>query len=270
MNFACAGDNCIDYYDRDDAAFCGGNPVNVAVYIKRLGGDSSYTGAVGNDRFGRVMLDSLQAKGVDTSTVQVKDGATAVCHVEMKDGDRILGDYDEGVMADFTLDKDEICWLAGQDIVISGLWSHMENVLKDIKAEGQTVIAFDCADRPYDPVSVTASQSADILFFSDDSADDEELKSVLADLASRGPALVVATRGKNGSMAYDGRNFCFHGIIECELVDTMGAGDSYIAGFLYEYMKRRQQSGHIVDDIEACMKAGAESAAVTIGYSGAW
>ena len=46
------------------------------------------------------------------------------------------------------------------------------------------------------------------------------------------------------------------------VVDTMGAGDSYIAGFLVSWLRKRP--------LAECMKAGAENAAVTIGYSGAW
>ena len=51
IRVAAIGDNCIDYYDSLNESYPGGNPVNVAVYIKRLGGESSYTGAVGTDSF---------------------------------------------------------------------------------------------------------------------------------------------------------------------------------------------------------------------------
>lgn len=44
---------------------------------------------------------------------------------------------------------------------------------------------------------------------------------------------MVVTRGEKGSMAYDGEKFYYGGIVPCEVVDTMGAGDSFIAGFLY-------------------------------------
>ena len=56
MKFCCVGDNCIDYYVNEDIAKPGGNPVNVAVYIKQMGGDSSYVGAVGNDEFGKILV----------------------------------------------------------------------------------------------------------------------------------------------------------------------------------------------------------------------
>ena len=53
------------YYDSLNESYPGGNPVNVAVYIKRLGGESSYTGAVGTDSFGKIMISAIQNKGVD-------------------------------------------------------------------------------------------------------------------------------------------------------------------------------------------------------------
>ena len=38
IRIAAAGDNCMDVYDKENKAFPGGNPVNVAVYVARLGG----------------------------------------------------------------------------------------------------------------------------------------------------------------------------------------------------------------------------------------
>ena len=49
IKVAAVGDNCVDAYDQTGEAFPGGNPVNVAVYTVRLGGEASYTGVVGDD-----------------------------------------------------------------------------------------------------------------------------------------------------------------------------------------------------------------------------
>ena len=46
IKLAAVGDNCMDVYDRTGEAYPGGNPVNVAVYTLRLGGNASYTGVV--------------------------------------------------------------------------------------------------------------------------------------------------------------------------------------------------------------------------------
>ena len=44
--------------------------------------------------------------------------------------------------------------------------------------------------------------------------------------------------------------------------DTMGAGDSYIAGFLKSILENKP--------IRSCMEAGAQNAGITLGYQGAW
>ena len=259
---ACVGDNCVDYYDETKEAFPGGNPVNVAVYVKRLGGDSCYVGAIGSDDNGQLIWQSLTAKKVDVSHIKVYDGPTALSHVTMVNGDRVFGEYEEGVMQDFTLDSRDIDYLCDYDLVVSGLWGRTENYLSEISKRG-VKIAFDCADRPFDEPALVALPSCDIAFFSDDHANDEELKKKILKVKSYGPKIVVATRGCIGSMAYDGTKFYDCGIIECEhVVDTMGAGDSYIAGFLLSYLSDRS--------IEECMLDGAKNSAVTIAYNGAW
>ena len=101
-----------------------------------------------------------------------------------------------------------------------------------------------------------------VFFFSDDGSDDAALQDRLRQLAAFGPALTVATRGSRGSMAWDGRRFYSAGIVPCRVVDTMGAGDSFIAGFLLSWLQGQP--------VDACLTAGARNAAVTIGYRGAW
>ena len=93
IRIAAAGDNCMDVYDKENKAFPGGNPVNVAVYVARLGGASAYIGPVGTDAYGKQMMDAIQGKGVDVSRMKILEGTTAVTHVEIVDGDRVLGDY---------------------------------------------------------------------------------------------------------------------------------------------------------------------------------
>ena len=261
MKIACVGDNCIDYYDETGLAFPGGNPVNVAVYLRRLGAESAYFGAVGTDSFGDLMLRRLTEKGVCVTQIQRLPGKTALCHVSHRNGDRILGDYDEGVMADFSLREEDYLCLRAYDLVVTGLWGHAERSLSVIHSFGIPV-AFDCADRPFDPVSRIALPCSNIVFFSDDLLPDDALKEKICSVAAFGPELVVATRGVKGSLAYQGDTFCSCPPAPCQVVDTMGAGDSYIAGFLLSWLKGAQ--------LPDCMQAGAENAAVTIGYSGAW
>lgn len=261
LKIACVGDNCVDYYDDTLESFPGGNPVNVAVYVRRLGGLSAYLGAVGTDDYGQMIRSALSDKGVDVSRVQVLPGSTALSHVRRVDGERVFGDYSEGVMADFRLRPEDLDFLAGFDMVVTGLWGHAEGSLEEIRRRGVPV-AFDGAERPLDPAGRIALPHTDVAFFSDDSAEDSALEAKIREIAGLGPKVVVATRGGQGSLAFDGEQFYRRDIVSCPVVDTMGAGDSFIAGFIMSYLAG--------EPVPACMEAGAGNAAVTIGYPGAW
>lgn len=279
IRVAAIGDNCIDYYDSLNESYPGGNPVNVAVYIKRLGGESSYTGAVGTDSFGKIMISAIQNKGVDTSHIQVLDGKTAVTHVDIVDGDRVFGKYEEGVLADFKLREQDISFIKKHDLAVTGIWGMIEDELPLISKE--IPIAFDFANKFANPIVEKAIPYVTYAFFSFDEESRnefrqkyhsmglkekencmEQLKEFMKAMQQKGPKVIIATLGKNGSIGYDGNSWYRFGIIECKVVDTMGAGDSFIAGFLYGIL-----NGLNVQD---SMEAGAQNSAVTIGYQGAW
>ena len=70
--------------------------------------------------------------------------------------------------------------------------------------------------------------------------------------------MAVAALGEKGSIAYDGERFYECGIVPAEkAVNTVGAGDSYIAGF----------TKGVLDGlgVPACMHAGAERSSRVIG-----
>ena len=261
LKVACFGDNCVDYYDETGAAYYGGNPLNAAVYLRRLGSEASYLGAVGSDHYGRELLKAASSKGIDISHVQVMEGATALSHVSIRDGERIFGDYDEGVMAKFALRDEDFAFIARHDAAVTGLWGHCEKDLSRIHRMGIPVM-FDSADRLDDPASITARPDTDIFFFSDDKSDEETLTKILKSITESGPSIAVATRGEKGSLAWDGKEIVRQGIIPFKIKDTMGAGDSFIAGFLYAYLQK--------STLRECMKSGALSSAQTLQYFGAW
>lgn len=264
MKLAAVGSNCIDYYSNieNGKAYPGGGPVNMAVYTLRLGGSASYIGPVGDDIYGKIMHDAIAAKGVDVSHLHVKPGKTAVSQVELIDGERVFGDYDEGVLESYTLSPEDMDFIAGHDVVVCDLWGKVEGQFRELKQRGITT-AFDCATRPEDEASQVAMPYTDYLFFSSDDGDTPALRDQMKGYQVRGPKLVVAMLGEHGSLCYDGQEFRKFGIVPCDhLVDSMGAGDSYIAGFLYGIVEGLT--------IEQAMEKGAENATQTLKYFGAW
>lgn len=261
MKFATVGDNCIDAYESLNKYYAGGNPVNVGIYMIRLGEEASYIGAVGDDIYGEFMKVSLEKKGVDISHMKTLHGNTAVSKVEIVNGDRVFTDYMEGVLADFKLTDEDIDFLGRHDLVITGIWGMIEDDLPKIKATG-VPIAFDFSNQPEHPIVQKAIGSVTYAFFSDDKGDTPVLREFMKRMQEKGPELVVVTMGEQGSICYDGKEFYKFGIFSCEVVDTMGAGDSYIAGFLLAIIKGCS--------IKEGMKRGAENSCVTLAYRGAW
>ena len=79
---------------------------------------------------------------------------------------------------------------------------------------------------------------------------DRYIEEFMREAKSMGPKVVTVTLGENGSIVYDGQQFYKYGILPVQLVNTVGAGDAYIAGFMYGVM-----SGW---SIPKCMAQGAK------------
>lgn len=257
---ATIGDNCVDIYPHLGKAFSGGNAVNVAVYSTRYGMQPGCVTWVGEDDYGRMLKDDLAKMGVDTSHVHVKRGVTAQTQVELKGNDRVLGDYTEGVMADFTLQESDFAWLDGYDIIHSAIWGHAESAFPRLHAAGK-LTAFDFADKWDSPLWQTLPPHLDFAFASapqEDTALRERMQAIVA----HGAGIAVVTLGENGSIAWDGEQFYRQDAACVDVIDTMGAGDSFIAGFLCAVACGRP--------LTVAMEQGTFSAARTIQYHGAW
>jgi fructoselysine 6-kinase len=260
MRIVTVGDNCIDLYQASGKAYPGGNPVNVAVYLKGLGVQTAYIGWVGSDQHGDTMLEAIKDKGVDISHITRKKGRTAVTQVEMVGNDRRFGEYDEGVMAGFTLTPKDLHFIESFPLVHTGIWGRSETYFPLFKEMG-LLTSFDFSDHLDHDLVKTLTPFVDYPFFSY-TKDDAFIREFLITVKKRGPKIVLATLGENGSLAYDGEGFYQCEVIQTQVVDTMGAGDSFISGFLYGILKGLPP--------QKCLALGTETAAKTITYFGAW
>lgn len=260
VKIGAVGDNCIDMYDNIGEFYVGGNPVNVAVYIKRLGGNADYAGVVGNDRYGELVKEQLYEKGVDVSMVKTIEGSTAISHIDLINKERVFGEYEEGVLPQLLLAEEELKRLAECDIVVSSVWSYTESYFERLKRLG-AITAMDFSTELDSEVIDVVGAYLDYAFFSFEEGN-MELEEFMKDIFERIRGIVIVTRGEEGSVVYDGKQFIYHGIEPCEVIDTLGAGDSFIAGFLYGMAEGLS--------IKDSMMKGAKNSSVTIGYKGAW
>lgn len=66
---------------------CGGSAANTIYGLSKLGAKTGFIGAVGNDEFGRIMLNNLTSVGVDTSGITIKPNISSgltLCLVDKK------------------------------------------------------------------------------------------------------------------------------------------------------------------------------------------
>ena len=262
MTFTAAGDNCIDWYYLQNEAYIGGCSLNVSVYLKQLGGDSAYISAVGNDSNGELIRHGLAARGVDITHLHTEEGTTAVTKIELIEGDRTFRGYDEGVLAHSYITEEDIAFIRSRDFLHTSVYGNLQDILPLVKED--TVIVYDFAYKLDHKAIPEVLKHIHYGFFSYEK-DDAFIRTYLQEQWALGGGqlkLLAATLGPEGSLAYDGEFFYRHEIEAVKPVDTMGAGDSFIAGFMYGLSRNMS--------VPACMAAGSEKARQTVLVRGAF
>lgn len=262
MKVAEIGDNCIDLYERIGRKYPTGNVVDTGVNLKKLGVDVSIISTTGSDENGKWMIESLKKEGLDISHLKVAEGKTAITYMDMDGNDRIHGDYEEGVLADMVFDEEDIRFASEHDLVHSALWGMAEKALPAI-ATNKTPIAFDYADRLDHKLVEETLPYVTYGFYSYHNGRDAYIEEYLKDKVNRGMKVAVATFGEQGSLAYDKDGFHEGHIVPAkQVVNTVGAGDSFIAGFLYGILNGWK--------IEDCLQKGAEVASKVVEVFEPW
>jgi fructoselysine 6-kinase len=262
MKAAMIGDNCIDLYPRLGKKYPTGNIVDTGVNLKKLGIPTAIISTTGNDENGQWMISTLQSFGLDISHLKVGEGPTAITYMDMNGLDRVHGDYIEGVLEHIVFDDDDITFAADHDLVHTAFWGKAESVLPEIKKRKPVDISFDYADRLDASLVDQTLPYVDYGFFSYKKGRDAFIENYLMDKTKRGMKIAVATFGEMGSLVYDGKTFIEGKVFPAQVVNTIGAGDSYIAGFLWGILTGKS--------LEEAAEQGARVAAEVVSVFGPW
>ena len=270
----------------------GGAPANFACHAAILGGDVSMVSAVGDDSHGRSAIRILEGYGINTGLVQVaSDATTGTVGVEV----------DAGGKPTFTIHAesawDQLAWneeletqISNADAVYFGTLGQRAKVSRTtitlaLKAASNVPRVLDINLRPpfFDATLIRESiKLASILKFSD-----EELATVCHACGLKSgecPAvqlgqlleqqrldLVIMTRGADGVTLATSDGTVEHPGIPTNVVDTVGAGDSFTAAFLLGLLRGDSHADNLRNACTVaagvCAHAGAVPDRGSIGES---
>jgi fructoselysine 6-kinase len=259
MDVISIGDNVSDWYLTIGQVFPGGNAVNVAVAVARSGGSCAYVGVVGDDAGGRLLVDSLAAERVDTRRLSVAPGPTACCQVTHADGERLFRPLQRGV-ALFRPTEDDLAFAGTASFIHSTYRSGMEDALPELARRGR--VSFDFSDHVDDGYADDLLPFVHVAEFSAAALDDRDCADLVRWAAARGPAYVVVTRGSKGAMLFDGAVSVSVSAASSVVIDSLGAGDSFIGRALYGLIHGEPTQG--------LLAASARAAARTCSTWGAY
>jgi fructoselysine 6-kinase len=248
------GDNVVDWYPQHGAFYPGGNALNVAVHGRRLGLDAAYLGVLGTDRAGLAVLSALRSEDVDTARLRIVDGPNAYAVVELVDGNRRFRDGSPGVSM-FRLSEGDLAAAASYDIVHTGECSGLEDQLGELSRAVRR-LSFDFSERPWDYVEQLAPL-VDIAVWSSPTGDVDAAVRAAERLRGLGPAVAAVTLGASGAVVAQDR-VIHHPAPRGRIVDTLGAGDAFIARLLAGLL-RAEPAGELVARATAYATAACES-----------
>lgn len=279
MRILSIGEIIFDIYGGE--AVIGGAPLNFCAHCAACGAESALISAVGKDGLADEALSSLDSFGVKTDFVESNSLPTGQCLVTinngipsydvlrpaaydaiaLKEGVEKIKAFNADVFAFGTLIQRESASRAALERILSECV--FENIFCDIN------LRKGCYDRRS---CLNCLENATVLKLSDEEepllaefgfcGNGETEKTKLLNICSAFPnvKIIIYTKGENGSVVYckEENSFYEFAAEKAEVVSTVGAGDSYSAAFICEYLK----SG----DIEKAGRAGLALSAYVVAH----
>jgi fructokinase len=228
----------------------GGAPLNVALRMASLGINSQIISRVGNDEIGKELVHYIQENGVSTNTIQVDENfATGEVIVQLND----KGSASYTINYPVAWDKIECTPDAENAVAAADALIFGSLVCRD-EASHQTLLKlinkakykiFDVNLRaPFytKELLIDLMNKADFIKFNDD-----ELYEISAALNSPFHSLeqnifyiaektnskhICVTKGSHGAVLYYNEKLYYNSGYKIDVADTVGAGDSFLAGLL--------------------------------------
>lgn len=230
----------------------GGSPYNVALGLARLAQPVAFCGAISTGFLGQRLMRSLADEGIDTSCVQRSDAPTSICVIGLDVHGVPAYDFYGEHGADRQLDAgtalarvpaDARAFHFGSYAVVVEPVAQAQRALIE-REHARALISYDPNIRPTVEPSLQTWRGALAWMLPRThllkvSAEDlallypgRSLDDVAAAWLAQGPRLVVITRGGDGALGFTAASRVQAAPIGVDVVDTVGAGDTFQAAML--------------------------------------
>lgn len=257
IRFLSFGEVLFDVFEKEKRI--GGAPLNIALQINSLGFPVTIVSAVGDDQYGRLILSHLRQKKINTSAIRVlPDHPTG----------KVMVALDDKGVADYTIDR-PVAWdfisqgdVTGSsdiaaDVILYGSLASRNEVSKasllNMLSQSNAFKVFDVNLRPPHYTIETILQ---LLQFSNMvKFNEEELLEISHALGSNldgikdnirfivektGIQTVCVTKGDAGATLFYNDRFYSNPGYRIEVVDTVGAGDSFLGALLCSLLSDKE------------------------------
>jgi fructokinase len=269
---------------------CGGSPYNVAIGLGRLGADVKFLGRLSRDANGSRLADRLRENKVGLDFVAIGTAPSTLAYVfppEPGRPDVGYAFYIEGTSGalfeaeDFPAELPENIFLLHVGSFSAILGESGARIRRFAQSSGR-IVSYDPNIRPtiaQDRQAIEACFAiADIVKLSDADAEflypGRAIDDVAATILRAGPALVAVTRGADGAMMRTAAQRIAVPGIPTEVVDTVGAGDTFMAALLWQLglrglIDRAALRGAAAAELEAVAHSACRAASIVVGRPGA-
>ena len=246
----------------------GSSSAIVAHNLAALGSRVGFQSRIGNDPLGRIALERLRESGVDVSKVRVVTGQTStgltviLHHEQWRNILTYMGTIAELSWEDLDLDylADSRHFHFSSYFLQKALRPKVEELFRFLKAKRLT-ISLDTNDDPDDRWAAGLDQilrHVDVFLPNQreacKAAGTDDLEEAIGRLSQFVPLLIVKLGGK-GALAQKGSERITAASKPVTPVDSVGAGDSFDAGFLNEYLRG--------SDLGTCLASGNRAGALS-------
>ncbi len=286
-----AGEALVDVVldaDGDTSESPGGSPLNVAVGLARLDVPATLLSQVGHDEYGGLVVGHVTASGAEIVPVPTSTGRTSVARATLDRNGVASYDFD----LDWSLPRQELppCHALHVGSLGTVLEPGRESVLDLVEqaCQREVFVSYDAnlresfvedRERSWRDVQSLGARCTlvklsdeDAGLLDPDSSPDDVARTLLTGERTE---LVILTRGPEGATAYTHQGEVSAQPRPIEVIDTVGAGDAFMAGTLAQLFDQGvltgtgQRVSTDAADLEQLLRGAMEVAAITCERRGA-